>query len=442
MHLFTCPLTRHRAIRVGLGTAALALMVGAAGCTGTGPGTAPESAATAATWDTATVTPRGGVLTLADGSVPSAREIDLSTARTARAGIDYDVVRTSVPRSAAWTLGGLALAPSGELFMSVDPVGQFDGGAWLLKPSGVGMTNGETFTRWPSSDDVLSDPHPRQVYSASVEDSTAAWAETPSAGAGVSSWRIFAGSGGAPRLIARSEDAVAGELPIADGGTTVLLAGGRVYWPTTVPSAGGDGDGFGVQVMSRAADGSDRAVLEVAGGSQPAVAGGRVYAARSTREDPSLPGGSFSIRRATGAGTSGTVLDLAGGADASVHSLVAAGDRLAFVIGTQQEAGGQIVVLDVSTSTLTAVPLLSSGRETTLALCGNRLAWTSANGSTGVPDNGSIGVLDLTTGELARIIEPDNFAGVRCAGDLLSWSTIGVGPDARGVPTVVRWTAR
>ena len=401
-----------------------------------------ESAASAEPWLVSDVARLPGTLLLADGSAPPIDSVDLSTARTARAGVDFEVLYDAAPQSQAWSIGSLALDPSGRVFSAKDSMDQYDGGAWLLEPSEVGLVeNSTTFTAWPSSEEALKEAHPRQAYGASTDGTTAAWVETASTELGISNWRIFASSGGEATLIARSEDVYDGDLPVVDGDTEPLLANGRVYWATTVPLDGRDGTTFGVQVMSRAADASDDAVVEAAGATQPAVGDAGLYVVRAARDDPSIPDGSFTIDRADGHGASTPVLSFSGDPGTSAFSLVAAGNRVAFAIGTPADTGGVVVVLDLSSSTVSLVPLLSSGRGTTLALCGDRLTWTSANGSLGEPDNASIGVLNLSSGDLARVIEPDNFWGVMCAGDLLSWKTIGMAVDARGTPTVVRWTA-
>ena len=222
-----------------------------------------ESAASAEPWLVSDVARLPGTLVLADGSAPPIDSVDLSTARTARAGVDFEVLYDAAPQSQAWSIGSLALDPSGRVFSAKDSMDQYDGGAWLLEPSEVGLVeNSTTFTAWPSSEEALKEAHPRQAYGASTDGTTAAWVETASTELGISNWRIFASSGGEATLIARSEDVYDGDLPAVDGDTEPLLANGRVYWATTVPLDGRDGTTFGVQVMSRAADASDDAVVE------------------------------------------------------------------------------------------------------------------------------------------------------------------------------------
>lgn len=422
---------------------------GAAG-TATGPlvgsaaspaGSPAGDAATASDWGSAPVRADRGSLLLGDGSTPAVTVVHLSAGREAVEGTDYDVLPRAAPASSGAYVAPLALRADGRTFAARIPDDQYDGGAWLAEPSEVGLLDGATFTAWPSSATALEDRHPRQVYAASTDGTSAAWAETDSTQAGMSSWRIFAGDGGATRLVARSEDAGDGseDLLIVEGDAEPLLRAGRVYWATPVPATDGDEPSSGVQVMSRSASTEDTAVVEARGASQPAVGAGGLYVARTTRDDPAVTDGTFSIDHVDADGIATPVLSSTGSRGTSVRSLVASGDRLAFVVASPDETGGKVVVLDVPTGAVTTVPLLPSGREVSLALCGDRLVWTSANGSTGVPDNASIGVLDVSTGDLSRVIEPDNFAGVQCAGDLVQWQTIDL-PDGRGVPVVVRWT--
>lgn len=398
--------------------------------------------ASAAPWDSEVTVVSSGTFVLQDGAVPAAVNVDLSSARTAREGHDYELVYDTRPGGSGWVYGQLDIMESGLLFATGSAVDDYDGGPWLLSSSSVGTMDGTTFTEWPSSEAVLADAHPRQTYAASVEGATAVWAETASLELGISNWRIFAGSGDTPWLIARSEDVYEGNLPIVDGDATPVLSGGRVYWATTVPWGRQDSTTFGVQVMSRAVDASDAAVVEVVGAGQPAIGSDGLYVAATSRDDPSIPVGAIMIKHVDGGGVASPVLTYTGPEDSSVQSLVADGERLAFAIGHQGEGGGQIVVLDVETSAITVIPLLASGRGESVEMCGDRLVWTSANGSIDVPDSASIGVLNLATGDLARLVVPDNFAGVRCEGDLMLWRTLEMTTGATGVPTVVRWSAR
>lgn len=435
-----------------LAVAGLTTVLVAAGCAGEGAPAedstpsveaSTETAATASAWDSASVDPAPGSLRRADGSVPEVSVVELSSGREAIEGNDYEVLSSSVPTSPESRLVPLALAADGRVFVTRVPDDQYDGGAWLEKPSEVGMLSESQLAVWPSSETALEDRYPRQVYAASTDGGDVAWAETESTQLGVSNWRIFVGDGTSPRLVARSEDVFDGPegLPVVDGSTVPLLRGGRVYWATTIPLADGPDSMFGVQVMSRSADGHDTAVVEAHGATQPAVGAAGLYVARTTRDDPSIKDGTFSIDHADGHGTTSPVVTFEGESGTSVQSLVASEDRLAFVVASAGESGGQIVVLDVVTGAVTSIPLVPSGREVTLALCGDRLVWTSANGSAGVLDSASIGLLDLATGDLARVIEPRNFAGVQCAGDLVQWRTIDL-PNGTGVPVVVRWLGR
>ncbi|GAA3808647.1 hypothetical protein [Cellulomonas soli] len=362
-------------------------------------------------------TAQPGALTWVDGTVVVARDVSLSSARLAAEGVDLVRLSTSPAPGDGSSLGALALLADGSLVVSRAPADQYDGGAWLSEPSVIGTLVDGEFRAWPSSQDVLEDEHPRQVYDASADGDVVAWAETPSTQVGVDPWRIFARTGdGATTLVARAEDAGAG----GEAGS-LLVAGERVYWAS---SRG---------VVSRDVAGEEPIRLEVPGAAQPAIGDGGLYVARTG------PDGTFGVARADGEGGSSPVLAYTGPAGASVGSLVADGDRLAFVVTSPTDTGGSVQVADLAASTVTSVALPSSGRSTSLALCGDRLIWTSADGSGTTPDE-PVYVLDLVSGDLVGVVVPGSFGGVLCAGDLVAWRTL-VPPDRAATTTVVRWGA-
>ncbi|MGN8244194.1 hypothetical protein ACTHAM_001093 [Cellulomonas soli] len=408
--------------RVAALAVATGVVVGlvAAGCAPEPPG--PPSSAVSPTGAAglpsgADATAQPGTLTWVDGAVVVAQPVSLASARPAVEGVDLVTVsRSPVPGDGS-SLASLALLADGSLVGAKVPADQYDGGVWLTEPSAIGAVDAGGFHAWPSSQDVLADEHPRQVYDAAADGDAVVWAETMSTQAGVDPWRIFTRApDGATTLVARAEDAGAG----SEAGS-LLVADSRVYWAS---SRG---------VVSRDLAGQEPIRLEVDGATQPAWGAEGLFVARTG------PDGTFGVERVDAEGGLSPVLAYAGPTGASVASLVADGDLLAFVVTSPTESGGSIQLVDLAASTVRSVALPSSGRSTSLALGGDRLVWTSADGSGMTPDE-PVYVLDAATGDLAGVPVPGNFSGVLCAGDLIAWRTLD-GPAARATTTVVRWGA-
>lgn len=428
--------------------AVLAATTLAAGCTATtkpGPEQTPEEGASAQMasaldWaDSAPAEPSGAIATTSPRA-PEAIVLDLATAREADEGADYEIVSSSTPTAPDWTLMTLALRPDGRTVAAQVPAGQYDGGAWLLKPSAVGVADGTTFDAWRSSQDAVAGDHPRQTYQASTDGTSTAWVETASAELGVSNWRIFVDDRGAPRLLAASEEVFDGALPVRGEGTKTVLAGGRVYWNTAVP-LDASASSFGAQVMSRTYDGSEPSRVEVIGAGQPAIASDGLYAVRSRYEDPAVADGVAEIVHVLVDGTDEAVVSYDGAPGSIVTSLVADGSVLAFSVVGGETGSTEVVVFDTDSDQIVQVPLAANGSPATLAVCGEHVVWTTANGSTDVPDSASIGILDTGTMSLSRIVDEDNYAGVWCAGDYLLWRTLKLTPSGHTSAVVARWSS-
>lgn len=413
-------------LRVGrLAVPGAVLVLVAAGCVAEPPGP-PSSAVSpvAPTLPTAAdVAAQPGSLAWGDGSAVVPTVVSTTTARVATAGVDYVPLLTAAPGADGSVLAPLALTADGRLVVSRVPAGQYDGGAWLAEPSQVGALEGvEPFAAWSPSEEVLRDEHPRQTFAGSAGAGVVAWAETASTQAGVDPWRLFARTdAGATTLVARAEDAGAGsEL------TSIAASADRVFWAS---SRG---------VASRDVSGTGDVRLEVGGADQPALGAGGLYVVRDARTDPSVPGGSVAVERADGDGGSVPVLAFDGPDGASGRSLVADGDRLAVVLTSPSGSGATIELVDLRSSAATRVVLPGAGSSTSLALCGDRLVWTSADGSGTGPDE-PVYVLDVLSGELVGVPLAGTFGGVLCAGGLVGWRTLPPGVGASATTTVVRW---
>ncbi|KQR16099.1 hypothetical protein ASF78_01290 [Cellulomonas sp. Leaf334] len=360
-----------------------------------------------------------GQLLWPDGSLVERTEVDTGAAWTAGDGVDYTVLYTSAPGSAGEAyLAPFALSPDGSLVVGRVPAGQSDGGQWLTAPTVVGLYDGEAFDPFPGAPPVAGD-HPRQAFGASVEDGLAAWVETDRTDIGASSWRIFStGAGGGSRLVARSEDAGGTEVLVG----TPMISGGRVYWAT--------GNADEVDLFSRRADGSGTRD-DVTTGVGPALGADAtgVYVVR--------PSGSAeqSIERVAAGKPPEVILRRSG---PEVAAIVADGGVLVLVTATRSSGGGTIEIVDTRARSARTVRLDGSAWSTSVALCDGRLQWSEA-GAEGLGATVPTFVLDVASGDLARIDVDDAFGSVLCTGDRLAWSHLDPASGAVAGTVVARW---
>lgn len=399
----------------------------AAGCTGSGGPTDPASARTAET------------LTWQDGSDATGTVVDLATAREARPGEDYveQLTTAATPPTSDYLLT-LALADDGTIIASQIPpqtARQREGIVGARQLVGYDVAG----QQWTASSPNVGDDSPRQIYAASTDGDVTAWAETASIRLDASNWRIFSRDGdGQASLVARSEDVFDKLLPLLNGDTRPVVRDGRVYWATAAPTNSA-GTAFWMVVQSRDAHGTGPIRTEIGGASSPAVTPDGLFVIRSARDDAQVEDGEATIEEVTEPGTSQVVARYAGSAGATLHELVGAGGRVAVVQSTQDGGAGAIHVLEPRTRTALVVPLPSSARSTSLAMCGGTLVWSSADGSGSKPFE-PLYVLDLDTLDLARVEVEYDYSGAYCAGDLVGWRALSADPKALATTTLVRWS--
>ena len=378
----------------------------------------------------------------ADGVPVDASTLDLSSAEPAVEGADYTILYTT-PQAYLGepTLGALALTAGGALVAVQVPAGQYDGGQWLLKPTAVGMFDGQAFVPFAPDPEVPgASDHPRQAYGGAADAGTVVWAETESTDLYFSNWRVFSrDQSGTVHLVAHSEEVYPGVLPLLDGDSRPVVSGDRVYWATAAPigdSVAVDGTGaFRMDVMSRATDGSGPIRVEATGATNPAAGGGALFVVRHTRADPTLDQGESRLERVDGDSQTSLVVRQAD--RSTFKALVTDGQHVAFVVGDGTREGA-IYVLDTSTRSALRIPLGASGASTSLAMCPDRLVWTSAD-AMGSGQTVPFSVLDLNTTSLHSIDVPDAFSGAHCAGDLIGWATIEPDPTAAYRTTIAHW---
>lgn len=406
---------------------AIVVVVALAGCSSPAqPAAAPVGAPTR----DATVGPVAvdGLLRWADGSPVASDPIDVAAARLAVPGTDYEVVYT-VPSGGVddGYLIPLRLRADGRAVVAQVPADSFDDGPWLTAPTTMGSLDGAAFTPFVAARPIAGD-HPRQAFGASVADGVAAWLETDSTQVGTPRWRVFAaGADGRATLVARAEEVGDGGSDMA-GWTTVSL--GRVYW-----AAGASGH---MDVFSRAADGSGPLVMVATGVSQPTDSSAGVVVVRSEFHDPAVPPGEASVERVVDGEQPQVVVRRSGAPGSALVQLVADGDVLAFVATTPAQSGGTLYVVDTRARTARTVALHGSGREASLALCDGRLQWSEADAQglgTSVPTY----VLDLLSGDLARIDVGRAFSGALCGGRYLAWNQHDGAAGSSASTVVARW---
>lgn len=222
-----------------------------------------------------------------------------------------------------------------------------------------------------------------------------------------------------------------------DGDTVPLVHGGRVYWATAAPSGEHDAR-FQMVVQSRRADGTGSIRTEATEASQPAFTNDGLYVVRSTRDRAGSLDGDTTLEHLTGPGDSQVIARYTGDSCGTLQNLVGDGARLAFVQSTEGAGGGVLYVLDTRTWHALAVKLATSGRTTSVAMCGDILVWNSADGSGGEPFEPQY-VLNLQTQDLARIGVPYNYSGAFCKGDLVGWRALSPDPRSLATTTLVRW---
>ncbi|KQY47409.1 hypothetical protein [Cellulomonas sp. Root137] len=369
-----------------------------------------------------------GLLRWADGSPVASDPVDIATARLAVPGTDYEVVYT-VPsgRVDDGHLVPMRLRADGRAVAAQVPTDSFDGGPWLTAPTTMGVLDGAAFTPFVAAQPVPGD-HPRQAFDASVADGIAAWLESDSTGVGTPRWRVFAaGPDGRATLVARAEDIGAGGTSMA-GSTAVWR--GRVYWAAGEP---GQRD-----VYSRAADGSGPLVAVATGVAQPTASSSGIDVVRSEVDDPAVAPGEASVERVVDGDQPRVLVRWSGVPGSAVVQLVADGEVVAFVATTPGQSGGQVHVVDTRARTARTVTLHGSGREASLALCDGRLQWSEADAQgpgTAVPTY----VLDLVSGDLARIDVDRAFAGALCGGRYLAWNQLDAAAGSSASTVVARW---
>ncbi|MBO9556824.1 hypothetical protein [Cellulomonas sp.] len=372
-------------------------------------------------------------LRLPDGTEAVPTSVALASARVAVEGGDYTVLSRT---PADDTLLGLDVLPTGDLVALRVPENQYQGGDGVAVSSVLGTYDGHRFDPWPGTGRLVPGDPPRQVYGADAGQGAVAWAETASIRLDRSSWRVFArDDAGRTSLVATSEEVIDGPMPVLNDDARPVVADGRVYWATPAP-AGPGSDQLQMQVVSRDIGGGGPLTVGARGAARPAVGDHGVYVVRTYRDDPTVPDGRSVVAVATGGGDTAPLLTVDGPPGVNVVDLVADGSRLAFVTSAPSFSTGTVYVHDPVSGRLVAVPTAGAGQRTELALCGDRLVWTTNDGS-GV-GAGSVFVLDVATLDLREVEVQGGYGTVMCAGDVVAWQAL-PSPDGFATTTVVRW---
>ncbi|WP_432457737.1 hypothetical protein [Cellulomonas iranensis] len=370
-------------------------------------------------------------LRLPDGAEVVPTSVALASARAAVEGADFAVLSRT---PADDTLLGLDVLPTGDLVVQRVPENQYQGGAAVAEPSVIGTYDGHRFEPWPETDGMVPGDAPRQLYGADAGQGAVAWAETASIRLDQSNWRVFARDDtGRTSLVAASEEVLDGPMPVLNDDARPVVADGRVYWATPAPTGSGD---LQMQVVSRDVRGRGPLSVEARGAARPAVGDDGLYVVRTYRDEPTIPDGRSVVAAAAGGGDTAPLLTVDGPPGVNVVDVVADGSRLAFVTSAPSFSTGAVYVHDRSSGSLVAVPTAGAGQRTDLALCGDRLVWTTNDGS-GVAA-GTVFVLDVPTLDLREVEVEGGYGTVMCAGDVVAWQSL-PSPDGFATTTVVRW---
>jgi len=254
--------------------------------------------------------------------------------------------------------------------------------------------------------------------------------ETDSTQAGVASWRVVAlGPDGRARVLAVSTQVSATPFAVVSDEAHPTVVDGRVLWATPYPRTDAPTDDpadWGTEVLSAPADGSSPFQVAVTDATQPVAGSSGVVAFRS---------GTDTVAVLDRQGKSTAAVRLATPASDRISALAADGTHVVVVV-TRGETS-RLLVLDLSTRDAVAVPLPTRGPGFALAVCGDVVHWTSADGSgtSGEPQY----VLDLATSTLARIDVPGAFGVAMCADHYLAWSSLDPAPGSYAQTVVARW---
>ncbi|MBD8060917.1 hypothetical protein [Oceanitalea stevensii] len=414
---------RHRLVALG----ALAVLAVSA-CDGAEPAAvAPERSAA----------PAASGFSGPDGSPLSVTELSLPAPQDApEAGVE--VVRTlSYREGEDPTVTPSAVSPSGEVLVSTFAPGSFDAGALeLLATTPVHLWTEDGLDPLGSTEDLVAGDAHRQVVSGTFAGESPAWHETTGVQVGTTDWRVFASAGGAPVLLARSEQVVPDTERAGLAGHPRLTASGdRVGWETV--QAREDGTLRTRLVSVPVSGGELRVEAELA--TMPAgVADGWVTLRLEDRDvvgvdedgDAQEPAAGTSIDHVTPGGDARTLVELDG---APVLELAAGGgevvawtDEADVFVGTTEGPEVQRLLAVPGTS---VVPW-------SLAVCAERVVWAAS------PADGpsTTYVFDPATGEVSALPTVPGDGTTVCGGPFLAWTQL---DDDAGehVVTLARFTA-
>ena len=430
----------NRRMLVALG-AAVSATLGTASCTSSPPPVPASPEPEVEPTSTAVHRPEPAEMPVewADGRPVVLVRLDLASAGVAAIGTDVEVV-AEMPAATAneARLSPLALLPDGSVVASEVPADVYDGGEWLLAGSRTGLWDGQVFEAFDDSASLLTDPHPRQTYAAATDGTVVAWAETTSTNLYESSWRMFSRDAeGLSHLVATSEQVNVDGLPLIDGDATPVIYQGRVYWATSYPLTANptsEPSSWDVTVVSAPIDGSEGPRVEATRASRPSAGADGVFAVKPTEESPFVPG-EFGVVALLGPDGPNDVLRTSPEWGGHIAGL-AAGSHLIATVLVSPDHSVALAVADEESDEILLVPL-DSPTIPDVAVCGDRVVWTSADPSGA--DMEPVYSLRADTRSLTATDVEGNYGPVDCAGDFISWSVIDTdaGSLARGV--VARW---
>ncbi|HEY0258908.1 MAG TPA: hypothetical protein VGC18_03565, partial [Lacisediminihabitans sp.] len=101
---------------------------------------------------------------------------------------------------------------------------------------------------------------------------------------------------------------------------------------------------------------------------------------------------------------------------------------------------GSIYLVDTQTRQVTRVVMDQASRSARLAMCGDLLSWSTADGS-GAPPYRPQYMMSVKSAALYQISVDRSFGGAYCSGDMVAWRSLGEGASTTAATTVVRWAS-
>ncbi|NLE81139.1 MAG: hypothetical protein GX610_16450 [Rhodococcus sp.] len=381
-----------------------------------------------------------------DGAAITPLLVELSSARPATVGEQYDVAGVLLGRRFTEEgLVSLAVASDGTLVVAELPPPDVEAGVMMTAPVRVGSWDWQQFTPY---EDVSATPQgdgPRQAYGGYESDGYVTWVETESVDLFVDTWRVFLRHpDGHVALLARGEEINPEGVPFRNELTQPVISGGRVFWMTPYPTAPSPdllGDEWTTAIVSRDVDGSEELRVDAVDARSPSSSRGGVIITRTTPA-PGADENRDLVSWIDGAGETHDLVSYS--SDGQLSITVSASDELAVVraVDRATDAGpAWLDVIDLESLQTTRISLdvregSMPGNE--VHACGGLVVWNNADGA-GTPD-GAVWAFDSRADTLWTVAVPELRGPMLCHDRLIAWDSFpDPDPGVAATLTLTRW---